>query len=180
MISGIRRVERLAKAIATLGLGALVAVTVGNAERSGAGAVSVNHRDLLPSWSPSGRFIAFERDARRDGPRAIFKVRSTGGPATRITTGGEPDWSPDGRWIAIADHGDIYVVHGDGSGRRLAIGGAPVDGKPRWSPDGTKIGFVRLSNPGCAAFNCLHDLWVADRTGRNQRRVVRRADLIDW
>src|SRR4051812_8217016 len=44
-----------------------------------------SNRDLLPSWSPNGRFIAFERDARRDGPPAIFKVRAKGGPATRLT-----------------------------------------------------------------------------------------------
>jgi Tol biopolymer transport system component len=98
--------------------------------------------------------------------------------AKRITSGSEPDWSPDGKWIALADRGNIYVVHGDGTGRRLLIGAAALDAKPRWSPDGTKIAFVR-ARPRCAALSCS-DLWIADRTGRNQRLLVRNVDTIDW
>jgi Tol biopolymer transport system component len=138
------------------------------------------HRDFSPAWSPNGRVIAFERETHRGAPKAIFTVPSAGGPAKRISRGGEPDWSPDGRWIALADRGNVYVVNRDGSGRRLLIGGTPIDGKPRWSPDGKKIAFVRARRPGCRAFDCVRDLWIADRAGRNQQLLVRNADSIDW
>jgi Tol biopolymer transport system component len=147
------------------------------------------HRDLAPTWSPSGSQICFERNTKRGAGfyeigiaknSALFVISSKGGRPRRITSGGEPDWSPDAKLIAFARLGDIYVVRPNGLGRRLLIGGRTSDGEPRWSPDGTKIAFVRPRRATCSSVRCVHDLWVADSSGRNQRLVVRNAQLIDW
>jgi Tol biopolymer transport system component len=147
------------------------------------------HRDLAPTWSPSGRQISFERKTKRGEGfyqigiaknSALFVVSSKGGRPRRITSGGEPDWSPDGNLITFAQRGDIYVVRPNGLGRRVLIGGSATDGEPRWSPDGTKIAFVRARRATCSSVRCVHDLWVADSFGRNQRLVLRNAQFIDW
>ncbi len=41
-------------------------------------------------------------------------------------------WSPDGSWIAYANHGEIWVIRPDGTGKRLLSGGT----NPVWSADG--------------------------------------------
>jgi Tol biopolymer transport system component len=139
----------------------------------------LRHRDIASTWSPTGALIGFQRDVGRDGSAAIFVVSAIGGRPMRITNGGNPDWSPDGKLIAFADHGDIFVVRPNGSARTVVIGGKTNDSQPVWSPDGTKIAFVRARRASCSA-SCTSDLWVADRKGRNQRRLVRNAYSIDW
>jgi Tol biopolymer transport system component len=147
------------------------------------------HRDLAPTWSPSGRQICFERSTKRSEGfyeigiaknSALFLISSNGDRPRRITSGGEPDWSPDAKLITFAQRGDIYVARPNGSGRRVLIGGKTSDGQPKWSPDGTKVAFVRARHATCPSVTCVHDLWIADRNGRNQRLVVRDAQEIDW
>ena len=73
--------------------------------------------DVRPSWSPDGRYIAFESE--RDGNWEIYVMDSDGSNPRRLTDHPAedkyPSWSPDGRHIAFQssrDHGnyEIYVM----------------------------------------------------------------------
>ena len=98
----------------------------------------------MPSWSPSGDWIAFMRGLQ------IYKMRFTGesfdtSSVIRLTHGGwntYPVWSPDGEWLAwdpvldVRDslHG-IWIMRNDGSEKQSLLGG----NTPTWHPDGSHI-----------------------------------------
>lgn len=143
-----------------------------------------------PSWSPSGRWIAFDTS----GGGEIWKVRASGdGRPVRLTRRhgvGDvtPGWSPDGRLIAfarIALHrpAQIWVMHPDGRKAQLVHADRRLpDMSPAWSHDGSRIAFVagngnqsrievmsangrharRLTNSSLAAWN---PVWLPDDTG---------------
>ena len=60
-------------------------------------------QDRHPTWSPDGKWIAFE--SNRDGDYQIYVISTSGGEARRLThlsTGAnQPVWSPDGHHIAF-------------------------------------------------------------------------------
>jgi TolB protein len=106
-----------------------------------------------PTWSASGRQIAFESEQNPPG-YDIWVIDADGTDAVDITNSDwhdfGPVWSPNGRQIAFMsdrdhtnDEWDIYVMDADGSNaRRLTTAsGFPIPWS--WSPDGKRILFYR-------------------------------------
>ena len=135
--------------------------------RQGRQLTSGIYDEILPSWSPSGRQLAFVSkrgpDADRSDDWNVFVVDAAGGAPRQLTTfegedsgpdwNSRPQWSPDGRSIAYLQGGEPKLIYY--ALQKLAVipaaGGAPrlltasLDrnaGQPRWAPDGRSLFFL--------------------------------------
>ena len=107
-----------------------------------------------PSWSPDGRWLAFEADV--DAFREVYRIGRDGTGLRRLTHGGdghfEPAVSPDGRHVAYVasrdGHAQLYVMRADGSAQRRLTAFHRDDWAPQWSPDGRTIAFLSQRVPG--------------------------------
>ena len=63
------------------------------------------HAELDIAWSPDSTHLAFLSDAAKQGQFQLYWVKTTGGPAHKLTTLkgflAQPHWSPDGRTIGL-------------------------------------------------------------------------------
>jgi Tol biopolymer transport system component len=107
--------------------------------------------DFEPSWSPTGRSIAFVSD--RDGDIELYTMRPDGTGVRQLTFDGLgyefPDWSPDGRLIAFHsgpdlefDLYDVYTIRASVGDKTRLTFGAGFDGFPVWSPHGRRLAFT--------------------------------------
>jgi dipeptidyl aminopeptidase/acylaminoacyl peptidase len=85
------------------------------------------------------------------GERAIWAVRSAGGPAWKVIQGGDPELSPDGRMVAFIKEGQIYAastaraaLDSVSRGHKPLVKAWGTQRTPRWSPDGSKLAFVSV------------------------------------
>jgi Tol biopolymer transport system component len=130
-----------------------------------------------PSWSPSGRWIAFDTFDPAAGASYIWVVRSDGQDLRRITTATDdacqPDWGPNGL-IAYAggcDQAQTHLFIRDPFGVFVHQLTTDPDGGssqlPAFSPDGRSLTFSRFD----AAFND-GDVWRLDLLTGVQTDVV--------
>ncbi len=106
-------------------------------------------RDIDPTWSPDGRWIAFA--SNREAAFDIYMVSVDGGEITRLTANSDifqtsPAWSPDGALIAVEantgrDQG-IFLIRTDGGAGARLTKNPDFDIDPAWSPDGKRIAFA--------------------------------------
>jgi TolB protein len=106
--------------------------------------------DTSPTWSPSGKQIAFASSREGRGGQ-IFVCDIDGSNVRRIVKEGgdaaSPAWSPDGRWLAfqwkphLSINYDLFIAEvGSGSIRQITSG-AGSNESPSWAPDGRHLAF---------------------------------------
>jgi dipeptidyl aminopeptidase/acylaminoacyl peptidase len=123
--------------------------------------------DYSPTWSPSGRRIAFVRSSRSNRVRGIFVVPGGGGRARRVATVGAKNagavyplrWSPTGDRLVFDRYGAVEckttrafdlrfnISRADGRGTRT-VHALPRPatlaqlGDIRWSPSGNRLLYI--------------------------------------
>lgn len=129
--------------------------------------------DVMPTFSPDGRNIAFA--SNRSGQYDIYIVMIDGGRPTRLTSDNaheyHPSWSADGRYIAYSrlnprsHRNEIWVLDLQQPGRRMFV---DYGSMPEWSPDPVDqvIAFQRPRERGSR----LYSIWTVDfNTGEAKR-----------
>jgi Tol biopolymer transport system component len=108
--------------------------------------------DILPSWSPDGRYIAFSRRVEGIDRQAIYIIPALGGAERRITDAGVGiSWSPDSETLVLVRRpkpegsGGLFLYSlKTGAQKDLTEPGAAADSLPAFSPDGRWIAFTRV------------------------------------
>jgi Tol biopolymer transport system component len=132
--------------------------------------------DRGPSWSPTGKQLAFLRFSMLGS--AIYRINVDGSGLERLVGGdeidlfGEPVWGPRStNLIAFVDGNEscIYVISPDGSNQREVLCPRSPDGAPRgvqgmqWFPDGKHL---LVCMPGGSVPADVHQVEVATGSTR--------------
>lgn len=107
-------------------------------------------QDRNPSWSPDGRYLAFESVQRGNFGNSIYIYDLWRGALRRVVPGTirgvQPSWSPSGNALVFAGRtdevwtNDLYIVYPSDSGAtRLTYTEEVYEYNPSWSPDGNYI-----------------------------------------
>jgi Tol biopolymer transport system component len=124
--------------------------------------------DQEPSWSATGRRIAFTRWDGQDWE--IWTMRAGGTGQRQVTDDrgheGAPYFSPGGGRIVMATYQAISTVRTDGTDLRQLVSG--LVSEPEYSPGGKRIVFAGLPD----GFH-KSGIWTVRRDGSHLRRVTR-------
>jgi Tol biopolymer transport system component len=104
--------------------------------------------NILPSWSPDGKNLAFIRSDTVDAHIYLLSLES--GEVTPLTDSDSieiwPCWSPDGSQITFSSDREggeqIFLINLDGTGLVQLTDTMDTDMTPVWSPDGMHILFT--------------------------------------
>jgi Tol biopolymer transport system component len=140
--------------------------------------------NLLPSWSPDGRQIAFMSGPSDEGYAFGLYVCAADGSGLRRLLGNErtvalPAWSPDGKTLLVAvmrtNLPQLLRVNVDGTGAQELPLGLTFAVLAGFSPDGTQILFLgsgNLPDPKARA------IYVANPDGTDVRPLISIGRLI--
>jgi Tol biopolymer transport system component/DNA-binding winged helix-turn-helix (wHTH) protein len=133
--------------------------------------------DSAPTWSPDGRYIAFQRSVFQpdssDPLADIMVMPALGGSERKLTTihmvsklspcfAPNMSWSPDGKTLAFMDispDGKNFVIYQISMDtlERKQLTKPPLaslgDAFPAYSPDGKTVAFVRTTNVSADVFS---------------------------
>jgi TolB protein len=137
--------------------------------------------DTAPSWSPTGREIAFTSD--RGGTPQIYIMDAEGSNVRRISFGGSyhdgPAWAPTGDRISyvsrVSQIFDIYVLYLQTNRIIKLTESNARNESPCWSPDGRHIIFSSNLSGNI-------QLYTIDYDGSNLKRLTSKGEnkLPDW
>jgi hypothetical protein len=97
----------------------------------------------------------------------IFSIEPGGTGLSQLTSDGRdsgPRWSPDGQDIAYLDHGNLWIMHANGSHKRRITRAAPghFDSRPTWSPNGRYLAFVKTARGKKSGYLTRYDTVTHD------------------
>ena len=138
--------------------------------------------DTSPSFSPDGKFIAFNSD--RSGLQQIYVMRSDGSNVKELLLekGIEPQFGLQEGFDRITKmhKGKFFigVMRTDGTGERLLTENYYPEA-PSWSPNGRVLVFYRETKAGDKGEGFSAKLWSIDITGYNERKLSTKTDASD-
>ena len=137
------------------------------------------------SWSPDGRWIAFEADRDRDDPEIYLANAVDGTNQQRLTftraLDEVPSWSPDGTRILFSSdmHGDpqsgdydIYIMNVDGSEQARLTQTPGAASYPTMSPDGQKIAYSYNEEDGDSS-----RIMIMNADGSGQEMLIENGNI---
>jgi|SRR5579871_2086692 len=137
---------------------------------------SPNSKKRYPSWSPDGKWVAFNSD--RDGTHNLYLIGADGNNLRQLThekrgvEAGMQSWTADGKWIYFGLFGKgpprMCRIAPDGSGFQEI--GPGID--PAVSPNGKQVAFAQAKNDG-------HHLCIMNADGSNIRTLTTKGNVYD-